>query len=235
MPLRTIHDRARTRRKTPLTSQEWISGLRLARRGAQAGVAPPATGSYIEKEIRGRGLQNAEIAFRGFWYKLEEPQPLRRPSQTHLGPSARAPTDRGTWGFGKGVVSSDFADQWKLAIARAERRPSTWVGWASWVGVRAPMHTDLPRKQNWPFRAPRANSSRAGSPSLYPGGHRSGPHRGVRRDPGVRHSRLIRAVSTRRATQSCIDPAFWAEPFWRPGARHACVRARRRKKGAPTR
>ena len=37
------------------------------------------------------------------------------------------------------------------------------------------------------------------------------------------HSRLIRPVSTRRATQSCIDPAFWAEPFWRPGARHACA------------
>ena len=26
------------------------------------------------------------------------------------------------------MVSSDFADQWKLAITRAERRPSTWVG-----------------------------------------------------------------------------------------------------------
>ena len=27
--------------------------------------------------------------------------------------------------------------------------------------------------------------------------------------------RLIRAVSTRRATQSCIDPAFLAKPCWR--------------------
>ena len=89
-------------------------------------MGPQAT-EYCRRTSGGL-LQNAEIAFRGFWYKLEEPQPLRRPSQTHLGPSARAPTDRGTWGFGKGVVSSDFADQWKLAIARAERRPSTWVG-----------------------------------------------------------------------------------------------------------
>jgi hypothetical protein len=44
----------------------------------------------------------------------------------------------------------------------------------------------------------------------------------VRRDPGV-YSRLT--------TQSYIDPAFWAEPFWRPGARHA----RSKTKGAPTR
>ena len=105
-PLRTIHDRARTRTKTALTSTEWISGLRIARRGAQAGGGPSATGPCSRRS--GGGLQNAEIAFLGDWYKLETPWPLDRPSQTHLGASARAPADCRTWGFGKGVVSSDF-------------------------------------------------------------------------------------------------------------------------------
>ena len=41
---RKIHDRTQIRTKTTLTSLEPISGLRLASRGAQAGVAPPATG-----------------------------------------------------------------------------------------------------------------------------------------------------------------------------------------------
>ena len=43
-PFRKIHDRTQIRTKTTLTSLEPISGLRLASRGAQAGVAPPATG-----------------------------------------------------------------------------------------------------------------------------------------------------------------------------------------------
>ena len=62
----------------------------------------------------------------------------------------------------------------------------------------------------------------AGSAGLYT--------RGARRNLRMCF-RLIQAVSTRRATQSCIDPAFWAEPFWRPGARHT----RSKTKGAPTR
>ena len=38
--------------------------------------------------------------------------------------------------------------------------------------------------------------------------------------------RLIRAVSTRR-TQSCIDPAFWAEQCWRlPDGRARSINAR---------
>jgi hypothetical protein len=94
------------RKACPDYSTEWISRLRIARRGAQAGVAPPATGSSRRRS--GGGLQNAEIAFLGDWYKLETPWPLDRPSQTHLGASARAPADCRTWGFGKGVVSSDF-------------------------------------------------------------------------------------------------------------------------------
>ena len=49
----------------------------------------------------------AEIAFLEGWYKLEMSQPLRSHTQTRPGPSARAPADRGPWGFGWGVVSSD--------------------------------------------------------------------------------------------------------------------------------
>jgi len=48
------------------------------------------------------GPKKTEIAFRGVWYKSEMPQTLPRPAQTHPWPSARAPTDRGTWGFGEG-------------------------------------------------------------------------------------------------------------------------------------
>ena len=134
----------------------------------------------------------------------------RRSTQTRLGLSALTPADRGTLGFGEGTDRHDGGQPLRTPSAAPA------LGWAPWVGVRPPMHTDLPGKQNRPFRAPRANSPCR--IALYPGGHRYGPHRGVRRDPGV-YSRLIRVVSTRQTTQSCIDPAFWAEPFWRgPGA-----------------
>ena len=101
----TVRDRAQIRTKAALTSTESISGRRLPRRGAQSGVGLPATGSSSRRS--GGGLQNAEIAFLGGWYKLETPQPLVSSTQTSLGPSARTPADRGPWGFGKGVVSSD--------------------------------------------------------------------------------------------------------------------------------
>ena len=44
-PVGKIHDRAQIRTKAASTSPEWIPGLRLPRRGAQAGGGPPATGS----------------------------------------------------------------------------------------------------------------------------------------------------------------------------------------------
>ena len=164
IPTRTIRDRLQIGTKTALTSTEWISGLRIARRGAQAGVAPPATGSSRRRS--GGGLQNAEIAFLGDWYKLETPWPLDRPSQTHLGASARAPADCRIWGFWEGGGKQRLrTGSWPLRAPSA----APALGWAPWVGVRPPMHTDLPRKQNWPFRAPRANSSRAGSPSIRAG------------------------------------------------------------------
>jgi len=106
IPTRTIRDRLQIGTKTAPTKPEWMSGSRIARRGDQAGVGLPTTG-YCSRRSGG-GLQNAGIAFLGDWYKLETPWPLDRPSQTHLGASARAPADCRTWGFGKGVVSSDF-------------------------------------------------------------------------------------------------------------------------------
>ena len=68
------------------------------------------------------------------------------------------------------------------------------------------------RNPNRPSSAPRAYSPCR--IALYPGRAPFWPPRGARRDPGGRF-RLIRAVSTRRATQSCIDPASWAGPCWR--------------------
>ena len=68
----------------------------------------------------GAGPKKTEIAFLRGWYKFEVPWPLKRPTQTGLGPSARTPTDCGTWGFGKGLVSSDhLARRLALGTPRA--------------------------------------------------------------------------------------------------------------------
>ena len=73
---------------------------------AYLAVAPRPVGGLptIESCYRrfDRGLKNAILAFQPPWYKFEMPCPLVRPSQTHLGRSARAPVDRGPWGFGEG-------------------------------------------------------------------------------------------------------------------------------------
>ena len=152
-PVCTARDRPQIGTKTVRTSPEPISGLRLPRRGAQAGVGLPATGSSSRRS--GGGLQNAEIAFLGGWYKLETPQPLVSSTQTSLGPSARTPADRGPWGFGKGVVSSDHrGGSWPLLAPSA----STALGWAPWAGVRLPMHMNLPGNQTRSFSTPRAHS-----------------------------------------------------------------------------
>ena len=70
-PVGTARDRAQIGTKTARTSPEWIPGLRLPRRGAQGGVAPPAT-EYCGRRSGG-GLQNAILAFQPPWYKLETP------------------------------------------------------------------------------------------------------------------------------------------------------------------
>ena len=153
------------------------------------------------------------------------PCPLVRLTQTGPGPSARTPTDCGTYGFGEGVVGSDHPTG-----RSALRTPSvsTALGWGPWAEVRLPMHTNLPGNQNRSFSALRAHSPCRIAPN--PGRAPFWPPRGARRDPGV-NSRPIRAVSTRRTAQSCIDPAFWAEPCWRlPDGR-----ARSKAIGAPTR
>ena len=70
-PVGTARDRAQIGTKTASTSPESISGLRLPRRGAQGGVAPPAT-EYCGRRSGDR-LQNAIITFQPPWYKLETP------------------------------------------------------------------------------------------------------------------------------------------------------------------
>ena len=151
------------------------------------------------------------------------PCPLVRPSQTRPRHPARTPADRGPWGFGKGVVSSDHRrGSWPLLAPSA----STALGWAPWAGVRLPMHMNLPGNQNRSFSTPRAHSPC--KIALYPGHAPFWVRRGARWNLGLRF-RLIQAVSTRRTTQSCIDPAFWAEQCWR--LRDG--RARSKARGAP--
>ena len=152
-----------------------------------------------------------------------------RSTQTGLGPSARTQTDCGTYGFGEGEVDSDHPTG-----RSALRTPSvsTALGWGPWAEVRLPMHTNLPGSQNPPFRASRAHSSCKIAP--YPGRALFWPPRGARWNLGVRF-RLIRAVSTRRTTQSCIDPAFWAEQCWAVGASRMAARARTREVLRPDR
>jgi len=67
----TTHDWHRIGTKPAPRASEWISGSRLARRGAQAGVAPPATGSCCRRS--GGGPQNAELAFLRGWYEFALP------------------------------------------------------------------------------------------------------------------------------------------------------------------
>ena len=54
-----------------LAQNRFISGSRDARRSAQGGMRPPAT-EYCGTRFDA-GLQNAEIAFLGGWYKFETP------------------------------------------------------------------------------------------------------------------------------------------------------------------
>ena len=103
-------------------------------------------------------------------------------------------------------------------------------------GARPPMCPDLSGNQNRPSRAPRAHSPC--KIAIYPGRVPFWPPRGGRRNLGLRF-RLIRAVSARRATQSCTDPRSGAEPcaaLWegraRSNARGAPVGSGPRRRGA---
>ena len=154
--------------------------------------------------------------------------PLVRPNQTHLGRSARAPVDRGPWGFGEGVVDSDHSPG---RSALRTLSASTALGWVTWAGARLPMHMNVPGRQNRSSSTQRAHSPRKIAP--YPGHAPFWARRGARRNLGVRF-RLIRAVSTRQTTQSCIDPAFWAEQCWRlADGRARTLVARSNARGAP--
>ena len=112
----------------------------------------------------------------------------------------------------------------KVGVGHAERRLSTWVGDLSRGAA-----SDVPGSIGKP--EPAFQSAESALPVQNrpnPGRLPFWPPRGARRNLGVRF-RLIRAVSTRRAGQSCIDPPFWAEPCWRLKD----DRARSNAKGAP--
>ena len=151
---------------------------------------------------------------------METSQPLVSSTQTNLGPSARTPADRGPWGFGEGVVDSDHSPG---RSALRTLSASTALGWAPWAGVRLPMHTNPPGNQNRSFSTPRAHSPC--KIALYPGHAPFFDRRRARRNLGVRF-RLIRAVSTRRARQSCTDPRSGPK---RVGASRMAARARTRE------
>jgi len=89
----------------------------------------------------------------------------------------------------------------KVGVGHAERRLSTWVGDLSRGAA-----SDVPGSIGKP--EPAFQSAESALPVQNrpnPGRLPFWPPRGARRKLGVRF-RLIRAVSTRRATQSCTDP-----------------------------
>eukprot|EP00964_Phaeocystis_antarctica_P087912 scaffold55898_cov78-Phaeocystis_antarctica.AAC.1 len=109
-PVGTAYDRAQIRTKAASTSPEWISGLRLPRRGAQAGVAPPAT-EYCGTRF-GDGLQNAILA--------------SSPPDCPSAPGSHTCRLRHVWFWrGGGRQRPSYG---KVGVGHAERRPSTWVG-----------------------------------------------------------------------------------------------------------
>ena len=77
------------------------------------------------------------------------------------GPSAHTPADRGPWGFGEGVVSSDRQPaSWPLCTRAPPSPHGTWVN-ALGKGAASDALSNLPGIQNRPVSAPRANSPRA--------------------------------------------------------------------------
>ena len=92
---------------------------------------------------------------------------------------------------------------WKVGVGHSERRPSTWVG-----ALSRAMASDVPGSAGKPEQVlQRAESVLPVQNRPISGRAPFWPTQGARRNLGV-CVRLIRAVSTRRTTQSCIDPAF---------------------------
>ena len=87
-PVGTTCDGAQIGTKTPLTSPEWISGFRDARRGPQDRARPAGWQSCLGRLPK--LPENAQIAFRWGWHKSEMLQPLKRPAQTRQAPPAPA-------------------------------------------------------------------------------------------------------------------------------------------------
>ena len=117
---RTIHDSPHQRVRSRQRGLDSIRALRNVSCVAGEGTCP--TGTESSSRRFGGGLQNTILAFQPPWYEFEMPWPLRGGTQTRPGPSARTPTDRGAWGFGEGVVSSDHRPR-----SWPERTPSPAV------------------------------------------------------------------------------------------------------------
>ena len=100
---------------------------------------------------------------------------------------------------------------WKVGVARAECLHGTWVDALS-RGVASDAHGSTGKPEQ-AFQRTESVLPVQGI-ALYPGRAPFWPPRGARRNLRMRY-RLIWAVAKRRAHQSCIDPASWADPCWR--------------------
>ena len=84
----TTYDRAQIRTNPTPGSSEQMSGFRDPRREPQDRARPAGWQSCLGRLPK--PPENAKIAFRWGWHKLEMPQPLRRPAQTRQAPPERA-------------------------------------------------------------------------------------------------------------------------------------------------
>ena len=164
---------------------------------------------------------------------LRRPVPSRGPARLTYGARRAHRSTAGLGVWARGVVGSDHPPG---RSALGTPSASTALGWAPRAGARPPMCPDPSGNQNRPSRAPRAHSPC--KIATYPGRGPFWPARGARRNLGLRF-RLIRAVSARRATQSCTDPRSGAEPCAalpegraRSSARGAPVGSGPRRRGA---
>ena len=87
-PVRTTHDRTQIRTNPTPGSSERMSGFRDTRREPQDRARPAGWQSCLGRLPK--PPENAKIAFRWGWHKLEMPQPLKRPAQTRQAQPAPA-------------------------------------------------------------------------------------------------------------------------------------------------
>jgi len=209
-PAGTAQDRAQIGTKPASTSPEWISGLRLARRGAQAAVAPPATGSCSRRS--GCGHQHAELAY----LDALATQEAHPDSPRALGLSIARWWDTELGGSSRGVVASHHHPQGRAV--RVTSVPAA-LGWLSRVRGASPSGANVVGRREPRFggRHRTNGTSRSRVRCLEGGAPFWASQRGTRH-PDI-DSRPLGAVFIRIRSQSCIDRQSWARPFLvRPAA-----------------